>query len=428
MISGWSDVYSTALLRAYSKVEVPKRALVGPWGHWWPEVEEAVPGPRIQGGIEYLKWFDYWLKGIDTGVMEEPPVTLFVKKYKEPSARMYIEEPGSWRSEREWPIARIESTSMYFQKGGRLEPGPPSAGDQDEYEYNPAVGITSGIHWGGGILPWGMPIDQRLDEAYSLVYTSEPLEQELEVTGTPAAVLYVSSSAEVAYFRVKLTDVAPDGTSKLVRYGGLNATHRSSHFDPEPLEPGQVYKLQVDIKAMSYVFSPRHRIRVAIASADIQNAWPTPLHSVNTVYRGGARPSHIVLPVIPPQSPELPRPDLKILPPADPKKLSKPSEYSITQDLANQTTTVRLVRGSEESGNLTSSSFTVSSQHPANAVLKARALRTVNRPESRIQVEANETTSSDALSFRHLVQVEILVNGKRHFQKSWSVTVPRKLN
>ena len=92
------------------------------------------------------------------------------------------------------------------------------------------------------------------------------------------------------------------------------------------------------------------------------------------------------------------------------------------------TTTVRLVQGAKESGSLLGSSFTVSSKDPANAVLKARAIRTVNRPESRIQVEANETTSSDALSFRHLVQVEILVNGKRHFQKSWSVTVPRKLN
>ena len=217
-------------------------------------------------------------------------VTLFVKKYKEPSARMYIEEPGSWRSEREVAHSPYRIHFNVFPEGRPTRAWPPSAGDQDEYEYNPAVGITSGIHWGGGILPWGMPIDQRLDEAYSLVYTSEPLEQELEVTGTPAAVLYVSSSAEVAYFRVKLIDVAPDGTSKLVRYGGLNATHRSSHFDPEPLEPGQVYKLQVDIKAMSYVFSPRHRIRVAIASADIQNAWPTPLHSVNTVYRGRGSP------------------------------------------------------------------------------------------------------------------------------------------
>ena len=428
VIGGWSDAYPTALLRAYSKVEVPKRALVGPWGHWWPEVKGAVPGPRIQGGIEYLKWFDYWLKGIDTGVMEEPPVTLFVKKYKEPSARMYTEEPGFWRSESEWPIARTVPTPMYFQEGGRLDPVPPSTEGKDEYEYNPGVGITSGMHWGGRILPWGMPIDQRLDEAYSLIYTSDPLESELEATGTPSTVLHVSSTAEVAYFRVKLIDVAPDGTSKLVRYGGLNATHRSSHFDPEPLQPGQVYPLEVELKAMSYVFAPGHRIRVAIASADIQNAWPTALHSVNTVYRGGARPSHIILPVIPTRSPELPRPDLKILPPADPGKLSKPSEYSITQDLANQTTTVRLVQGAEESGNLMSSSFTVSSKNPANAVLKARALRTVGRPESRIQVEANETTSSDALSFRHLVQIEILVNGKRHFQKSWSVTVPRKLN
>ena len=261
-----------------------------------------------------------------------------------------------------------------------------------------------------------------------MLYTSAPLEEELELTGTPTAVLHLSSTADVAYFRVKLIDVAPDGTSKLVRYGGLSATHRNSHSDPEPLQPDQIYQLEVKLKAMSYVFSPGHRIRVAITSSDIQNAWPTPRQAVNTIYRGGSRPSHIILPIVPPQNPRLPLPDLKILPNADPEKLNRPSKYAITRDLVNQTTTVHLITGSEETGDLLGSSFTVSSADPANAVLKARKIFTVNHPNSRIQVEANELTASDISAFRHLVQIEILVNGKRHFQKSWSVTIPRKLN
>ena len=431
VIGGWSDCYPTALLRAFSQLNVPKRAMIGPWGHWYGEERVAVPGPRIDTRIEYLKWFDYWLKGIDNGVMNEPPVTIFVRKYTSPAARMPLEEPGFWRSENEWPIARTDYRSMFFHPEGKLSPQPYTGPEErDEYAYNPAVGITSGIHWGGGILPWGMPVDQRLDEAASITYTTPPLEADLEVTGNPTAVLYISSTADVIYFRVKLIDVAPDGTSKLVRYGGLNATHRNSHSEPEPLQPGEVYELQVPLKAMAYVFEAGHHIRVAIASADIQNAWPTPKHAVNVVYRGQKYPSRMILPVSPPQHPTLALPDLKRLPNADPAILDKPTEYTITHDLANQTTTVCLGKATNEpAAKLTQqSSFTVSSRNPANAVLKAGAVYTITRPEMEIEVEANEVTTSDAATFRHLTAVEVRVNGKHYFDKSWSVTIPRQMN
>ena len=428
VMGGWADWYPTALLRAFSRLKVPKRALVGPWGHWWPEVHNTVPGPRIDGRLEYLKWFDYWLKGIDNGVMDEPPVTLFKRKYKEPSARMYLEEPGFWQSEMDWPVPRTQYTPMYFHQGGRLSrdrPAGPESGS-DRYEYDPAAGITSGIHAGGSINPWGMPVDQRLDEAHSLVYASEPLEEALEVTGNPAAVLHVSSTADVAYFRVKLIDVAPDGTAKLVRYGGLNATHRNSHSRPEPLETGAVHELKFDLKAMSYVFAKGHRIQVAVAGADMPNAWPTPKRASITLHRDSERPSHLVLPVVPVQNPKLAEPGLKRLPNADPDDLSQPKEYSITRDLVNDTTTLRLHvdRGTF----LIDSRYTVSSKNPARATVKAKAVYTVDRPESEIQVTANELTTSNETSFRYVADVEVTVNGARHFNKSWSITVPRQLN
>ena len=428
VMGGWADWYPTALLRAFSRLKVPKRALVGPWGHWWPEVHNTVPGPRIDGRLEYLKWFDYWLKGIDNGVMDEPPVTLFKRQYKEPSARMYLEEPGFWQSEMDWPVPRTQYTPMYFHQGGRLSRERPAGSESgsDRYEYDPAAGITSGIHAGGSINPWGMPVDQRLDEAHSLIYASEPLKENLEVTGNPTAVLHVSSTADVAYFRVKLIDVAPDGTAKLVRYGGLNATHRNSHSRPEPLETGAVHELKFDLKAMSYVFAKGHRIQVAVAGADMPNAWPTPKRASITLHRDGERPSHLVLPVVPVQNPKLAEPGLKRLPNADPDDLSQPKEYSITRDLVNDTTTLRLHvdRGTF----LIDSRYTVSSKNPARATVKAKAVYTVDRPESEIQVTANELTTSNETSFRYVADVEVTVNGARHFNKSWSITVPRQLN
>ncbi len=437
VVAGWSDVYATALLRAFDRLEVPfKKALVGPWGHWYGEEKHAVPGPRIDTRPIYLKWFDYWLKGMENGVLEEPPVTVFVREYTPPSSRMPLEEAGSWRSEAEWPIARAVPTGFYFRGGGKLsrEPSTGSEAAADSFDYKPTVGITSGIHWGGGILPWAMPVDQRPDEAYSLTYTTSPLEEDVEVSGAPRAMLHVSSTAEVAYFRVKLIDVAPDGTSKLVRYGGLSGTHRNSHFEPEAMVPGEIYELAVDVKEMSYVFAAGHRIRVAIAGADIQNAWPTPEPAVSTLHRSRRHPSHILLPVIPEQSPKLPKPDLVELPTADPKLLNTPLEYSITHDLVGKAVTLRLgretkgVRGEGSERMVTRSRFTVSEENPADARLAATSTYVVKRPDSEVVVKANEVTSSDEAAFHHVVEVEVTVNGARHFQKSWSVTVPRKLN
>jgi putative CocE/NonD family hydrolase len=440
VVSGWSDCYPTALLRAFSKLEVPKRALVGPWGHWYAEEKRAVPGPRIDGRLEYLKWFDHWLKEIDNGVMDEPAVTIFTKTYQRPAARMDISEPGHWRSEREWPIARTEYRRLYFLDQGALGATPSdNETSHDEYCYDPAVGVTSGMHWGGGLMPWGTPVDQRLDEALSLVFTTPPLEDALDVTGNPEAKLCISSTAEVAYFRVKLIDVAPDGTSKLVRYGGLNATHRNGDERPKPLEVGKIYEIRVPLKSMSYVFQPGHRIRVAIASADFQNAWPTGQPAVNRLYRNRDQQSHIVLPVVP-GSNDVPKvPDFKPLPNADPADLSTPAEYSVTQDLVRGTTTVRMGHQEMSSGTkgaesetvdelFQSSSFTVSPESPADAEMKARAVYDFHRQPCKVRVETDEVTTSDAENFHHETTVNIELDGKLFFRRTWSTTVPRELN
>lgn len=429
VIEGWADWYYTAVLRAFEHLKVPKRALIGPWAHYWPE--NAFPGPRIDGRREYLKWFDQWLKGIDTGVLKEPPVTIWVRQYK-PPAPIYLEDNGFWRQENEWPLARTQYTPMYLHPDGKLSRELPSVtGDQhDDYAYRPSVGIMSGIHARGNVSPWAMPLDQRLDETYSLTYTTPELKEDLEVTGNPTAALYVSSSADTAYFEVKLCDVAPDGISKLVTYGGLNAAQRTSRTNPEPLKPGEIYEVKIPLNSLAYTFPAGHRIRVDIASADFQNAWPTAKSAVNSIHRSSKYPSHVVLPVAPAQDPKLPPPDLKPSPNLLPQleKVPKPT-YTVTQDLVNQTISVDTTTAREEpSTGISHATYTVSNTNPANVVVKGSTEYIVSRPEAEIKVEAQCVTASDATCFRHLVEVEVTVNGKRHFNKSWSVLVPRKFN
>ena len=96
------------ILRAFSQLKVPKKIIMGPWVHYWPE--EALPGPRIDFRYEMLNWYDHWLKEIDNNVMKQPQISLFIRKYKKPSAHMYLEEPGFWRSENEWPPKRNINT------------------------------------------------------------------------------------------------------------------------------------------------------------------------------------------------------------------------------------------------------------------------------------------------------------------------------
>ena len=422
VVGGWADWYHTPLLRTFASLQGPKRALIGPWSHQFPD--GGIPGPRIEWLPEVLKWFDHWLKGVDRGVMDEPPVTIFVRRYSKPATIM-MEDRGAFRYENEWPIARVQETPMYFAAGGTLRPTSPRA-DQasDALEYDPRVGTCAGMHGGGPFnVNWVMPLDQRPDEVYSLTYTTGPLDEDVEVTGRPRAVLYFCSTAPITQSVVKLCDVAPDGTSALVTKGYLNLAHRESHTDPSPIEPGRAYEVRVELLACAYRFDRGHRIRVDVAAADFLNVWPTPRLCTNTIYRCADRPSHIVLPVVPPQCPPLPEPDLTLKPSARREDLEAPA-FAVSRDIINDTGTVEYEL-SYAPGWTHSASFTVSARDPAQAVVRSESNRASRCRGQDIVVKARCTTSSDADEFHHEVDVEITVDGRPHFAKSWTAAVPR---
>jgi len=439
--SGWVDWYPTPILRAFTRINVPKKVFLGPGAHYWPDV--MIPGPRVDFRRELLRWCDYWLKGIENGVMKEPPVMLFVREWSEPNELMNIDEPGFYRPENEWPLARTDYRPLYLAADGVLSAEAEAPGGRDTYRYQPSVGITAGIDAGGGIVPWGMPLDQRPDELYSLTYTTRPLLADVEITGGPRATLYVSSTAHTAFFHVILADVAPDGTSKWISDGGLVASHRDSDEKPEPIVPGEVYELSIDLKCLSYIFRAGHRIRVAIASSDFQNTWPTPEPAVNTLHRGGPHASHVILPYVPEQSPKLSSTAFRVTPSLAAKSGEMAAvfgemEHRITHNLMEGTVTQHLAKhllspstsvdGLTKTNISTRSSFTVSDLHPADASLVSSCHYTVSRLRSpEIDVYAEETLASDASSFRYLSTITITIGGQQHFQRSWRVSVPREL-
>jgi putative CocE/NonD family hydrolase len=335
MIGGWGDHFRNAVPRMLEHLEVPRKALMGPWVHGLPD--RAHPGPQIDYLHELLRWWDYWLKGIDNGIMDEPALAIYVQRNRPPGLFADYAE-GYWRYEAGWPVKGREENTYYFHPNGRLERTAPSAAEEvcDQYAYRPDVGVRGNL-WMSQASSLGL--EQSLDEAYSLTYTSEPLEEELEILGFPQVQLCAASTAENTAFVVKLTEVNALGESNLITYGVLNASHRNSHEHPEPLEPGRIYRLNIELSAMSWVFKKGHRIRVSVASSHWPILWPLPDPAVNRVYLDRTHASKLTLPVMPARGsgqqpvfeapPQIPIPNFKAQP-------GRELTLKITRDVLNE--------------------------------------------------------------------------------------------
>ncbi len=422
VVDGWADWYPTPLLQVYAGLTGPKRALMGPWSHQWPD--SGVPGPRVDWLLEARRWFDRWLKGREDPLPDEPPVRLFVREHT-PPATLLLQDRGDFGATSAWPPPQMREETWHFGPEGSLSEAPSATDGADTVRYDPRVGVASGFHGGGPFnINWAMPLDQRADEPGSVVYSGPVLTDELLVIGQPRLRLHLRSSAPVAAVAAKLCDVAPDGSSALVTKGSLNLTHRASDTTPELLEPGQDYTVEVELLACAWRFRAGHRVRLLLAGGDLLNLWPTPYHAELTIERSVARPSALVLPVVPasalapvtlPPSP---------LPPARREELSAP-ELRITQDLIRDETTVeyQVAYGPHWTN---TARYTVSARDPARAVAVGDSRAEWHYAGRQIVVAAHCVTSSDREQFGHTVQVEITMDGRPYHSRSWATSVPRE--
>lgn len=425
----WQDGYPNPPLRLFEHLRVPRRLLIGPWNHARPDA--ATPGPRIHYLHEVLRWLDHWLKGRDTGVMREPPIAVYIQRYDEPRPDRMLTS-GEWRYLEAWPPSEHNNLPLFLAPRGRLAPEPVTGERAEELDYVPTVGVAGGL-WSGG-LSVGLPGDPRLDEGFSLVFTSEPLGEPVEVLGRPRVILHAASSAEVAAFVVKLSDVAPDGASALVTRGILNGTRRHSLAEPSPMVPGEVYGLSIDLDATGWSFESGHRIRLAISGSDFPNVWPTPFQATNRIHLGRGRPSRLLLPLAPVSPPGWPRPAFR-LPPENMPTADVATEgptWEVREDMMRGTVTVlieygrtlRLREGTEivEHQRMRN---TVSRHDPASATAEGETR--IRRTHRGTAVEANAVgkLNSSTTSLHLTVEVEVSVDGKSHSQRRWNASFPR---
>ncbi len=434
-IGGWADGYTNAALRMHEAcVNAPRRTLIGNWSHLYPDT--GYPGPNLDWLHEMVRFFDYWLHGIDNGVMDEPPLTLFRREYTEPAAFPPTFN-GAWHSEAGYPIARTRC-ELYYLGAGTLEPEPAPTSSADPYPHRPTLGTHASLCWGAGGAPNGLSRDLRPDEALSLTYTGPPLSEPLDIIGFPEAVLHLSSSAPVAHVVVRLTDVAPDGTSAHVTSGVLNLTHRNGHDRPEPLTPGEVYPIRVILKAAGYRFLAGHRIRLSVASAWWPVIFPSPYPADNALHHGGLTPSRLILPVVGPD-PDLPAPPrFKTTPPemiaVGRDGQEDPPVWRISEDVIAGSVTVESYEGGETV--LPDSTSLFASEHirlttfhddPAHAQLYNEGVYRLTEAGYTIEVESVGTIRGSLSHFHVDIALRVRLNGSLFFQRSWLESIPRHL-
>lgn len=251
-IGGWADGYSNAVPRLLEHLSAPSKGLVGPWSHMFPH--EGQPGPVIGFLQEAVRWWDQWLKGIDTGLMDEPRYRVWMQDPVLPTPTR-LESPGRWVAEETWPSPRIETRQWHLNSTGL---GVATEEPVTLSIFSPQTTGSNGGEWCAFGVNGEMPTDQRQDDGRSLVFDTGVLDADLEILGAPRVTLELSVDQPVGMVAVRLNDVAPDGASARVSYGLLNLTHRDSHADPEPLVPGQTYRVAVQLNDIAHRFPAGH--------------------------------------------------------------------------------------------------------------------------------------------------------------------------
>ena len=418
-VGGWSDAYRNTVFRLLEGLPGPRKGLVGPWGHQYPE--DGVPGPAIGFLQEALRWWDHWLKGIDTGIMAEPMLRSWMQESIEPRPH-YEERPGRWVADPAWPSPSIESRALPLGFAGESIRGSEGAGH-------------SAGAWCGFGVPGDPPADQRVEDGLSLAWDSEPLEERLEILGFPEVELALSSDRPQALVCVRLCDVASGGASALVTRGLLNLRHRESHEHPSPLVPGKRYGVTVRLNAIAHAFPPGHRLRVAVSPTYWPWAWPSPEPVTLTVHRG-----ELALPV------RAPRPEDAELAPFSPPEGAVPVPYE-AEPTARAGRVLRYdvapgryeLRWGEDYGNgaqrLLSSGveferrgtdfYSIVEGDPLSALTRSEWAMRFSCGDWRIRIEASSTLSADAETFRVTNVLDAYEGDTRVHTKARTFSIPR---
>ncbi len=432
-VGGWTDGYSNAVFRLLANLRSPCKGLVGPWAHKYPHF--AQPGPAIGFLQECLRWWDQWLKGRDTGIMDEPRLRVWLEDPTPPLSRHDC-KPGRWAAEESWPSPRIGQRRWRLEPG-RLAEGPAAAAGAAMSVRSPlTVGLAAGA-W----CPYGtghdQPLDQRAEAGGSLVFDTPALAADLEVLGAPVMELDIAADRPSAQVAATLSEILPDGSVARVSYGLLNLTHRESHERPTPLEPGRRYKVKLRLNDCGHRFAAGNRVRVAISTCYWPIAWPSP-EAVTLTILGGS--SSLVLPV----RPRRPA-DARLAPFGEPEASPRLRRTQIAPGHERRRITHDLVTGevvwelddTDGTYRIDDIDLTVNiwrrqrmairPDDPTSARAETEWHRSYVRGDWRVSAESRIVLTSSREAFRVVARMDAFEGESRVFSRDWDETIPRDL-
>ena len=425
LIGGLQDGYRDSIPDMLMQTKGQIKAIVGPWNHTFPH--DADYGPRIEWREDAVRWWDYWLKGRDTGVLQDPRLVIYLQHWHPPDPNLET-VPGEWRREDSWPPVDASNTAFFLQGNHTLAESP-ARKTAHQLKYLPSVGVEAGFWW-GELLSDVRPVD-----AFGLVYDSAPLQEDLAILGRPHASLQASATAPLADWFARLSDVAPDGTVTQITGAGLNGAQRESMSAPRDLEPGKIYPLEIEMHLTSWVFPKGHRIRLVISNALWPMVLPTPYSMTTSLDLGGNDGSRLILPEVPVHG--KPAPAFQTPQPSEERKDIGgsgelwPGQWTTLRDEVNHKTTVHWQGKTEEDypwGKETdyeSLTYDASDEHPETSSVHGEAKTVFELKERVLTWQGHLSVTTDQKNFYYKYTRELMKDGQMVKQKMWEETIPR---
>lgn len=426
-VGGWGDSYKNAIPHLLENLQAPCKGIVGPWIHKYPHF--AVPNPAIGFLQEALRWWDYWLKGIDTGVMDEPDYRVFSTDSEPPKAE-YDVRAGRWISEPQWPSENVRADTIYLNEDG-LGKDPKSEATltlNSPQDMGKASGEYCAI-WQGPELP----TDQVEDDNHSLCFDGSPLLEDYEILGAPVVNLKLSIDQPQGNLYVRICDVDDKGVSERVSYGVMNLTHRKSNEAPEDMVSGELTDVSVKLDHCAHRFLKGQRIRVAISTVCWPLIWPSAKPVTLSLLAGQ---SAVVLPKrtqadqpIPVfEGPEGATPiKLREVRPDSHERIhsldveSGLTQYQIIDDFGDYED---LSHGLQ-TGGVARENYEINANDPLTANAETHWTQTKGRGEWQTRVETFTSLRADAGNFYLDAEIEAYLGEELVFEKIFTRSIPR---
>ena len=277
---GWADLFRDTPFRIAERLKGPVKVLMGPWAHLYPH--EGLPRPRMDFVSEVIRFWDHCLKGIDTGLMDEPRLRFYLQD-SAPPAGSCEERTGVWVEEAAWPSPNVSIKTLWLNEG-RLGSAAESGGAMSV--CSPQTFGSAGGDMCSFAIPGDMPADCRVDAAGALSFRSAPTDATVDILGQPLLNLAASTDRSQGFIAALLVDEAPNGAQTLITRGFANLAHRVSDIVPEPVVPGTEMTVTVPLHGIGYRLARGHRLVVQVGTSYWPILWPAPEPVTLTVVSG----------------------------------------------------------------------------------------------------------------------------------------------